>query len=205
MGLRLVFSTLMNTTFRKPWLRLFASALGASVLFGCKSPSAPTVDAPGSISSTPVQIVATWDSIADVDLHVVEPSGTEIYWDNPGPTTSGGMLDADANNDCRTATDKETVKWAMNAPNGAYTVRLDYYTNCNTVALTNYSVAITNGGTTLAPITGSFTGIGDLGALGAGRLITTFTHTSQSLVARNEPSDLFRLVASLATSALPRR
>src|SRR5688572_5060517 len=43
-----------------------------------------------------IQVTATWDTEADVDLHVVDPSGFEIYWaDRHAP--SGGELDLDSN------------------------------------------------------------------------------------------------------------
>ena len=186
---------------RRPlFFRLLASALGLTAVVACHSPSAPSVDAPGSISSTPVQIVATWDTAADVDLHVVEPSGTEIYWAQPGPTATGGTLDQDANEECHNTINKETVHWA-DAPNGVYTVRLDLYTNCNATQA-KYSVAITNGGIVLPPIVGTLTGIGDVGAAGSGQLVTQFTHTSSSLTARNNfsrPSGALRFFASFLT------
>lgn len=172
-------------TFRKSLIRLPVAVLGLAALFGCKSPSSPSSDPPGSISSSGVQIVATWDSAADVDLHVVEPSGTEIYWGNMGPTATGGTLNVDGNDECRqnVGVKQEIVAWASNAPNGLYTVRLDYYMNCN-AAQANYSVVITNGRSVLPTRTGTLSGIGDVGASGAGQLITTFTHTSSSLTAR---------------------
>jgi len=188
----------MITVFRKSRVRLLASVLGLAVLFGCQSPSSPSGDSTGSTSA--VQIVATWDSAADVDLHVVEPSGTEIYWGNMGPTATGGSLNVDANDECRQnlGVNKEIVSWAVGAPNGVYTVRIDLYENCN-AAPTNYSVAITNGGRALPALTGILTGIGDVGATGAGQLVTTFTHTSSSLTARHDPPNALRFFAIFLT------
>jgi uncharacterized protein YfaP (DUF2135 family) len=123
-----------------------------------------------------VKITANWDSAADVDLHVIEPSGTEIYWGNMGPTASGGTLNVDANAGCvNTGISQEIVQWMNAAPSGTYTVRLDYYQNCG-AAQTNYMVTINNGSTTLPVLTGTFTGVGDVGALGSGTTITTFNH-----------------------------
>jgi hypothetical protein len=181
--------------------RLIASVLGLAALVACHSPSAPSGDAPGSTSPSGVQIVATWDTAADVDLHVIEPSGTEIYWAQPGPTPTGGTLDQDANEECHNTLNKETVRWASNAPNGVYTIRLDLYMNCNATQA-KYSVVVTNGGSVLPAIVGTLAGIGDVGAAGSGQLVTQFTHTSSSLTARNNfprPPSAFRSFASFLT------
>ena len=184
------------------FFRLLASVLGLTALIACHSPSAPSGDASGSTSSSGVQIVATWDTAADVDLHVVEPSSTEIYWAQPGPTATGGTLDEDANEECHNTLNKETVRWASNAPTGIYTVRLDLYMNCNATQA-KYSVTVTNGGTVLPPFVGTLTGIGDVGAAGSGQLVTQFTHASSSLTARNNlrtPPTTFRLFALFLTA-----
>jgi hypothetical protein len=143
---------------------------GAGALSACHGPAAP------SGSAGPVKITASWSGPADVDLHVIEPSGNEIYWGNTASPT-GGALNIDANAGCtqNTGIDQEIVQWMNAAPSGTYTVRLDYYENCG-AAQTSYSVTINNGSITLGPFTGTFTGIGDVGALGSGTTITTFTH-----------------------------
>ena len=184
---------------RRPlFSRLLASVLGLIALVACHSPSSPSGGSSGS-SSSGVQIVATWDTAADVDLHVIEPSGTEIYWAQPGPTATGGTLDQDANEECHNTLNEETVRWVSNAPDGVYTVRLDLYMNCNATQA-KYSVAITNGGSVLPPFVGTLTGVGDVGAGGSGQLVTQFTHTSSSLTARKNQPNMFRLFASFLTA-----
>lgn len=42
-----------------------------------------------------VQATLRWTGDADLDLHVIDPEGAEIYFDNPG-SPSGGTLDVDA-------------------------------------------------------------------------------------------------------------
>jgi hypothetical protein len=187
---------------RRPrFFRILTSVFGLTALAACHSPSSPSGNPAGSASSTGVQIVATWDTAADVDLHVVEPSGTEIYWAQPGPTATGGTLDQDANEECHNTLNKETIRWATDAPNGVYIVRLDLYMNCN-APQANYSVVITNGATVLPAIVGTLSGIGDVGAAGSGQLVAQFTHTSGSLTARNNfprPPGALRFFASLQT------
>ena len=43
-----------------------------------------------------VQVTLSWDTDSDVDLHVVDPSGEEIFYGNR-ESASGGMLDLDSN------------------------------------------------------------------------------------------------------------
>lgn len=40
------------------------------------------------------QFTLIWDSRADIDIHVIEPGGSEIFWENPGGG-QGGELDVD--------------------------------------------------------------------------------------------------------------
>ena len=40
------------------------------------------------------QFTLLWDSDADLDLHVIEPGGKEIYWEEP-KGKQGGELDVD--------------------------------------------------------------------------------------------------------------
>jgi len=127
-----------------------------------------------------VQVQASWDTAADVDLHVVEPNGTEIYYGNRSSAT-GGQLDVDSNAACSGADTRiENIRWAR-APAGTYTVRVDYWSSCN-AAQTNYLVTVKNGPATQT-FSGSFTGGGDRGAAGGGRLITTFVHAASAVAA----------------------
>ena len=54
-----------------------------------------TVPPPSGNSGTgDVRATLTWAGDCDLDLHVVDPSGTEIYFSNPSSST-GGVLDVD--------------------------------------------------------------------------------------------------------------
>jgi hypothetical protein len=130
-----------------------------------------------SVGTGDVQINITWDSRADVDLHVVDPPGEEIYW-GAKTSTSGGQLDLDSNAGCGSDGPRaENVFWAsgLTPPPGAYVVRVDYWSNCAEVQ-TNYVVTVNVRGRPPQVFSGVFTGSGDAGNKGAGRLITTLTY-----------------------------
>jgi uncharacterized protein YfaP (DUF2135 family) len=55
-----------------------------------------------------VQATLRWTGDADLDLHVIDPEGVEIYFDNAG-SPSGGTLDVDMVPTCG-ATDSSNVE-----------------------------------------------------------------------------------------------
>lgn len=124
-----------------------------------------------------VQVSVSFDSLTDVDLHVVDPSGEEIYYASR-ESASGGKLDLDANAGCSIdspVVNNENITWPTGtAPAGQYIVRLDYWSSCGK-ASTNYIVTVHRAGQPVQIFTGTFTGAGDGGGAGAGREITRFT------------------------------
>lgn len=82
-----------------------------------------------------VQVTLIWDNEVDMDLHVFEPNGTEIWYASPGPTATGGRLDRD-DNVCGTPNrgpgGVENVFWPndVNAPTGTYRVQVVEYGRC---------------------------------------------------------------------------
>ena len=120
-----------------------------------------------------VQISLSWDVDSDVDLHVVDPNGDEIYWSRR-TVSSGGQLDLDSNAGCRIdGVRNENVTWAAGrAPRGLYTVRVNYWSSCG-VSQTNYVIRVNNGGL-MSAFSGTLTGSGDRGGLGSGEVVTTF-------------------------------
>jgi hypothetical protein len=75
-----------------------------------------------------VQITLRWNSSADLDLHVTEPNGTEIWYSDKGPTSTGGQLDVDSNVGCEEDGSVENVFWPEGeAPQGQYLVEVDGY------------------------------------------------------------------------------
>lgn len=79
----------------------------------------------------------TWDVSGDLDLHVVTPRGSEIYFSNR--TGDGGQLD----HDDTTGTGPENIFWKSNAPKGTYRVCVNPYSLQND---TSFDVKVTGAG-----------------------------------------------------------
>ena len=91
-------------------------------------------------------ITLSWESRADLDLHVIDPSGNEAFYgqpntyqpapgtiDPPGAYLQGGILDRDANANCASERfPRESVVWYAGhaPPSGAYTVRVEAQDLC---------------------------------------------------------------------------
>jgi hypothetical protein len=95
-----------------------------------------------TVGTGDVQVNVTWDLDVDVDLHVVDPSGEEIYYSN-SLAASGGVLDLDSNAGCSLDHVKaENITWPSGkAPSGKYKVLVDYYEACQTGTV-NYVVTV---------------------------------------------------------------
>jgi hypothetical protein len=126
------------------------------------------------VGSGDVQVSVAWNSAADVDLHVIDPSGEEIYYGSRS-STSGGELDLDSNAACASDQPRnENTVWPTGeAPTGTYTVRLDYWDACNALQ-TDYVVTVWVKGQEPKVFSGTFTGEGEHGGAGSGIDITTF-------------------------------
>jgi hypothetical protein len=120
-----------------------------------------------------VQVSVSWDVDSDVDLHMVDPNGNEIYW-RAMTAPSGGVLDLDSNADCELDHTRNENITFTDAPPGEYTVRVDYFDACR-VDRTNYVVTVQLPGQPAQVFNGHFTGEGDRGQAGAGELITSFS------------------------------
>jgi hypothetical protein len=101
-------------------------------------------------------ISLVWDTMADLDLHVVEPDGVEIWarkinsWQPPPPGQlpdpnawkTGGILDFDSNSQCvLDGRRMENVYWQQTPPVGHYLVRVDTYSLCGEIEA-NWSVVV---------------------------------------------------------------
>jgi uncharacterized protein YfaP (DUF2135 family) len=130
-----------------------------------------------AVGTGDVQVTLSWDADSDVDLHVIDPAGAEVYYAQR-TSPSGGQLDLDSNAGCVIdGVRNENITWPVGrAPRGLYTVRVDYWSSCG-VSGTNFTVRINNSGVAQI-VTGSFTGVGDQGGLGSGRTVATFERQS---------------------------
>lgn len=128
-----------------------------------------------TVGTGDVQVSISWDAATDVDLHVVEPSGEEVYYGHPQSAT-GGELDLDSNAGCQIDNkDNENITWPTGqAPHGTYIVRVDYYDAC-AVAQTHYVVTVQAKGSEAKTFSGTLTGAGDHGAEGSGTEVTRFS------------------------------
>ena len=154
-----------------------------------------------------LQVSLSWDQLVDVDLHVVEPDGEEIYYGN-STASDGGTLDLDSNAGCSIdGVNNENVTWPAPAKpgNGTYIVRVDYYANCNDNPV-NYQVTVNNC-SQVSQFKGSFVSAdADFGAAGAGVTITSFPFTSCSgatVQGRATYDDYQPSLAGLATTPVP--
>lgn len=91
-----------------------------------------------------VQILLEWETSDDVDLHVIDPAGEEIYYSHRH-SASGGELDIDANVSTIMRHPKENVYWPSGgAPSGRYKVRVVLYYK-RTRRPIRYRVTVKNG------------------------------------------------------------
>lgn len=96
-----------------------------------------------------VQATLRWTGSADMDLHVIDANGDEIYF-AASTSESGGELDLDKIPGCG-GTDlgphTENIFWEEQAPPGEYTVWVLDYSSCG--ESTEFSLQVVVGGTTV--------------------------------------------------------
>jgi hypothetical protein len=94
----------------------------------CEPTPSPGPTPEPELGTGDVQVTLRWSSSADIDLHVFEPDGTEIWFSAPGPTASGGRLDVDSNVGCEQEASVENVFWPDGEmPLGGYRVVVTGY------------------------------------------------------------------------------
>lgn len=113
-----------------------------------------------------VQVTLRWDGPADLDLHVIDPGGEEIYFSSP-ISSSGGQLDVDANGTCAGDPPVENVFWPTGgAPSGNYQVSVNYYGGCGQAEPVNYEVTVLVDGQTVDVRSGTLTSEGETQLIG---------------------------------------
>ena len=105
-------------------------------------------------SSGAIQVTASWDTGADVDLYVTDPAGETIMYNaEHRSSTSGGVMDHDARGDCRREQENphvENVYWNVERPpSGSYKVDVAYWGPCGDAGDTHTTVSIAVGGKVL--------------------------------------------------------
>jgi hypothetical protein len=106
-----------------------------------------------------VQVTLRWDGPADLDLHVVDPFGEEI-WYSHATSLSGGELDVDAHVACVPNAPVENVYWPTGgAPSGSYQVYVQNFAGCSGGA-SSYTVTIRVDGVVVAERSGVLAGEG---------------------------------------------
>jgi hypothetical protein len=109
-----------------------------------------------------VEVTLTMSAATDLDLYVVEGTGTMINYQNTS-SPSGGHLDLDANSACsgQMGVNAEHIFWRTGqAPPGTYQVRVAHYRNCRGTLPVDYTVTVRNCGET-AVFRGHFEGAGN--------------------------------------------
>jgi hypothetical protein len=107
---------------------LVVRAVDANGQFGPQS-TLPLMVQSATAPDARLVVTLTWAGTADLDLHVVEPDGSELWSDSPA-TPSGGMLDIDSNSQCVVdGADREQATWKMPSA-GHYIVRVDTFSLC---------------------------------------------------------------------------
>ena len=105
-----------------------------------------------------VQATVLWADGNDLDLHVVDPAGAEIYFSNPH-SPSGGTLDHDDTAGCESSgTHVENVFWPTGgAPTGRYRAFVKNYGSCGSPS--QYTLRVAVGGRVVIAATGSIPAI----------------------------------------------
>jgi hypothetical protein len=104
-------------------------------------------------ASGPLAFRLSWSVNADLDLHVIEPNGTEISFLNTTSST-GGHLDSDVG--CGFGTLTETISWTGTAPRGTYVTWAVFSpTACGGPTTASVTLTISQGNNVLVTRTGT--------------------------------------------------
>jgi uncharacterized protein YfaP (DUF2135 family) len=99
-----------------------------------------------NVGAGELQIQLNWDDNGtDLDLYVLEPDGSAIFYGNDSGTGSGGALDVDD----RDGGGPENIFYETLPPDGTYRVEVDFYSGPGTYSFaqpTGYNVTIANAG-----------------------------------------------------------
>ncbi len=103
-----------------------------------------------------LQVSCSWDKSNDLDLHLIEPNGFDINWDED-KSPNGGFLDVDSNPICfidNINNENVTYSGTAKVENGKYKVKISLFSGCEITEVTNYVVTARYNGTLITPVTG---------------------------------------------------
>jgi hypothetical protein len=94
-----------------------------------------------------VKVTLSFDRLHDLDLHVIEPNGDEIFYQRPESVT-GGRLDLDSGANCLPSpAHSENIFWPSGgAPAGEYRIHVQNFQSC-TAGKIAFTVTVAHGGT----------------------------------------------------------
>jgi len=101
---------------------------------------------PELLGTGDIQVTLTWKGTCDLDLHVIDPTGEDICWQNQ-PSKRGGVEDWHDMCDPVAHGGPENIYWLEgNAPSGKYTVTINYNDACGADQSTVWTVMLTING-----------------------------------------------------------
>lgn len=95
-----------------------------------------------------VQVTVSWNSGADIDLYVTDPSGFTLFYNEQHKhSQAGGFLDHDARGDCRREQKNPRIENAYwgSAKRGNYKVELHYFSPCTNGSTTEVTLSVVVG------------------------------------------------------------
>jgi hypothetical protein len=130
-------------------------------------------------------VTLTWDNDTNLDLHVVDPQGDDLYWGDQstqppfsfdqGDGGSYGTIDDDSNANCVIdGLDREDAVWTGPPPSGTYTVRVDAASLCGQ-PIANWTVKVVLQGKVVGETSGVAVDADTRGTHGAGAGVTALT------------------------------
>ena len=91
-----------------------------------------------------ITITLAWKTSDDLDLHLVEPDGTTVYYGKPR-SRNGADLDIDMNADEISSTPIENICYRKTPPRGRYRVKVDFFSRKSQEAEIPYTIYVRNG------------------------------------------------------------
>lgn len=169
-------STSVRVTLRAPPAARDFVLRVAGRLRGATGPWSDLSIAPVDVEHGPVEFALSWDTGADLDLHVVEPGDTEIHPADP-VAASGGEMDLIAQGCTQTGPSSEHIVWGTDdaPPRGQYVVRIAFAAACGATE-TDWILTMRAPGQRTRVLSGTISGDPGGGGAGAGNAVGRLTY-----------------------------